>query len=409
MATQSRAPLSARATARELCGQDILLFAPERWDGMWRNRHQIFTRLARHNRVIWIEPREAWPQLWRRVRAGEWRTRGFWRVGASHPMPNLWVVHTPQFAPVIRRGGLGRVPQAIREAPIRSLMRRLGIRRPLLWLFNPTLWDQVGRWSERLSIYHLVDEYTAYTTNPSVRESLVAEERRLLSMADMVLVTSQRLLESKRALHAKVFLVPNGVDYQSFASANPDAAFARLPGPVIGYVGALKAKVDFPLLRKVAEANPDATVLLVGPLPAGDERSEWAQLIARPNVHFTDVRPVSEVPGVIAACDIGLLPYRRSGWTENINSLKLNEYLAVGIPVVAMDLPMVADARDLLHVAKDHDEFVAHVRTARASLGSHDDASARAARRRYAGAQDWEGRVADLGAYVASMLEDAGS
>ena len=42
------------------------------------------TRLARHNRIIWVEPREAtWPHLWRRWRAGEWREPTFWKVGVS--------------------------------------------------------------------------------------------------------------------------------------------------------------------------------------------------------------------------------------------------------------------------------------------------------------------------------------
>jgi len=389
-------------------GHDIVLFAPEPWQAIWRNRHQIFTRLARHNRVIWVEPREAaWPHLWRRWRAGEWRQPTFWKFGVSHPMDNVWVVHTPQFAPRTR-GGVGKVTRAIREAPIRRLIRRLGIRRPLLWLFNPALWDEVGRWEERLAIYHLVDEYTAYTSNPSLQASLAAEERQLMAKVDMVFVTSQKLLESKRALHSKVFLVPNGVDYETFASARSDGQLSRLPRPIIGYVGALKVKIDFVLLRRIAEANPDATVLLVGPLDPGVDAAEWDALVSRPNVHFAGTRPVADVPGVVAACDIGLLPYRRMPWTEHINSLKLNEYLAAGLPVVALDLPMVADVRDLLYVAQDQDEFLARVREARASLAAPDDA-ARAARRRYAAAQNWDTRVSEIGTHVLSELARAGA
>ena len=389
-------------------GHDIVLFAPEPWQAIWRNRHQIFTRLARHNRVIWVEPREAaWPDLLRRWRAGEWRQPTFWKFGVSHPLENLWVVHTPQFAPRMR-GGVGKVTRAIREAPIRRLIRRLGIRRPLLWLFSPSRWDEVGRWEERLAIYHLVDEYTAYTSNPALQASLAADERQLMAKVDMVFVTSQKLLESKRALHSRVFLVRNGVDYQTFATARPDAELSRLQRPILGYVGALKVKIDFVLLRKVAEANPDATVLLVGPLDAGVDGAEWNALVSRPNVCFANTRPVAEVPGVVAACDIGLLPYRRMPWTEHINSLKLNEYLAAGLPVVALDLPMVADVRDLLYVAQDQDEFLARVREARASLAAPDD-GVRAARRRYAAAQDWDSRVSEIGTHVLCELARAGA
>src|SRR4030095_3067416 len=90
-----------------------------------------------------------------------------------------------------------------------------------------------------------------------------------------------------------------------------------------------------------------------------------------------------------------------------INSLKLNEYLAAGLPVVALDLPMVADVRNLLFVAQDQDEFLARVREARASLGPDD--AARAARRRYAAGQDWESRVSEIGTHVESELARAGA
>src|SRR4029453_15348442 len=138
---------------------DIVLFAPEPWEAIWRNRHQIFTRLARHNRIVWVEPREAaWPTLRRRWAGGEGGGGAgvLGEGGGGEPMANVWVVHTPQFAPVTR-GGVGKVTRAIREAPIRALLRRLGGRHPLLVLFHPSLSDEVGRWGERLAIYHLVD------------------------------------------------------------------------------------------------------------------------------------------------------------------------------------------------------------------------------------------------------------
>ena len=96
-------------------------------------------------------------------------------------------------------------------------------------------------------------------------------------------------------------------------------------------------------------------------------------------------------------------------WTENINSLKLNEYLAAGLPVVAIDLPMVADARHLLHVARDGDEFVRRVREARESLRAPGEADRREARRRYAAAQDWDSRVSEIGTHVLGELARAGA
>ena len=38
-------------------GETILCFAPEKWGHIWRNRHQIMSRLARRNQVLFVEPR----------------------------------------------------------------------------------------------------------------------------------------------------------------------------------------------------------------------------------------------------------------------------------------------------------------------------------------------------------------
>lgn len=377
-------------------GHDILLFAPGPWDEIWRNRHHIFTRLATRNRVVWVEPRDAWRPTVRRVRAGEWRQGHFWRVGLSRPWPNIWVYHTPQFAPLTARQPYATLTRALREAPLRLVLRWLGLRRPLLWLFNPTLGDQVGRWDEQLVIYHVVDEYSAYTRDAEVRAELVASERELLTKADLVLVTSRSLLEAKQNPRRNVVWVPNGVDAAAFSSAGADPTLAGLKRPILGYVGAINPKLDLELLLEVAEVHGDATLLLVGPLDTRVNLATWEQLLARPNVHYAGVRPAAAVPTTVAACDVGLLPYARSRWTEHINSLKLNEYLAAGLPVVGVDLGMVDGARELVYVARDSGEFVRQVHRARAET----DPARREARRRYAAAQDWSLRVEAISQHV---------
>lgn len=381
-------------------GYDILLFAPGPWDEIWRNRHHIFTRLATRNRVLWVEPRDTWYPTLRRIRAGEWQQRRFWRVGLSRPWPNIWVYHSPQFAPLIGRQPYATITRLLREVPLRLVVRRLGLQRPLLWLFNPSLSDQIGRWDEQLAIYHVVDEYSAYTKKPEVRAELVADERRLLNLVDLVLVTSRPLFAAKQSLHPNVVWVPNGVDAAAFSRAEPDPALAHLKRPILGYVGAINPKIDLELLLELAEAHRDATLLLVGPLDTRVNLATWAQLVACPNVHYAGARPAAAVPGAVAACDVGLLPYVRSRWTENINSLKLNEYLAAGLPVVGLDLPMLDDVRDLVYVAPDRKAFIREVHRAQAEA----DPVRAEMRRCYAAAQDWSLRIEAISQHVESAL-----
>ena len=53
-----------------ISGETILCFAPDPWDDIWRNRHQIMSRLARQNLVIYVEPRPYLRQVWAGLRQG---------------------------------------------------------------------------------------------------------------------------------------------------------------------------------------------------------------------------------------------------------------------------------------------------------------------------------------------------
>ena len=53
-----------------LSGETIICMAPDPWEGLWRNRHQIMTRLARRNTVLYVEPRLYFPETLRRLRTG---------------------------------------------------------------------------------------------------------------------------------------------------------------------------------------------------------------------------------------------------------------------------------------------------------------------------------------------------
>jgi glycosyltransferase involved in cell wall biosynthesis len=106
---------------------------------------------------------------------------------------------------------------------------------------------------------------------------------------------------------------------------------ARFPRPRVVMVGRLDEWVDFDAVARVGERLPRASVLVVGPgTPA--RRSYPA------NVHFTGPVAHAELPALLGACDVGLVPFVKSAHTHAVSPLKLFEYLAAGLPVVATRL-----------------------------------------------------------------------
>ncbi len=385
-------------------GYGIVCFAPGPWDDIWRNRHQIMTRLARRNKVLWVEPRAYLRPVLRQLRRGEIGWRDLRRPLAVPVRENLWVYRDPVYAPIAgRRLRLGDLTRMLRTRAMRRTMRQLGFGRPLLWLTRYYQADVVGTCDERLVIYHVSDEYSAYA---AVRdpEAVRRAEAELIRRADLVLVTSQALLESKRPLNPHTYLVPNAADVQGFAAAAADPSvplrMAALPRPIIGYVGVLNEKLDYEFVRRIALARPDWSIALVGPLSLYTQPHKADGLIDLPNVHMLGRVEVSQVPHHIKVCDVCLLPYERNEWTRNIDSLKLYEYLACGRPVVATDIPAARGFPGLVHVVRSVEEAVAAIEAA-----LEEDTPEHVRRRQAAVAEhNWDARVEQISELVAEAL-----
>jgi hypothetical protein len=134
-----------------LAGYDIVCFSPNPWQALWRNRHQIMSRLARQNRVLFVEP----APYWRRVMADLPRQgpRALAPRPLQEPLPNLWVYRAPGYAAVSGRPPLAGLSFALRRHHLRQTLRHLGFDRPLLWIFQYNVGEMVGHLHERLRIY----------------------------------------------------------------------------------------------------------------------------------------------------------------------------------------------------------------------------------------------------------------
>ena len=387
-----------------LLGETIICFAPDPWAGLWRNRHQIMTRLAKRNTVIYVEPRLYLSEAVRKARRGELGVAGASAPRLRHAQDGLYLYKDPVYAPYAGRLSGGKITALIRRASLRRALASLGASAPLLWLLRPWHADQLGQYGEKTVVYHVTDEYSGY---PSITDKarFRLDEEALMRRADLVIVTSPALLAAKAPCNPNTHLVRNAVDYEGFQAAlrsgGEHEAFAGVAHPRIGYVGALNEKIDFVLIERAARARPDWQFVLVGALDLMRDPDEANGLKALPNVRWTGRVPVGEVPAVIAGMDVCLLPYKINPWTANIDSLKLYEYLACGKPVVATDVPAAREFAGLVRIVSD----AAGVgREIEAALSEDLEACA-PQRRAAAAANTWDDRVAQIEGLLAAALD----
>jgi glycosyltransferase involved in cell wall biosynthesis len=156
-------------------------------------------------------------------------------------------------------------------------------------------------------------------------------------------------------------------------------------------VGNLNDRIDWELLADVARARPDWQLTLVGPVYHASATTEDAirRLREIPNVHLLGAVEREGLPNAVAALDVGLIPYRMTTANRRINPLKLYQYLAAGVPVVATPIPAVVEVDGAAMVAQSTTAFVAAIDAA-----LRIDAAGREALRRRARAFDWQA-VAD--------------
>jgi glycosyltransferase involved in cell wall biosynthesis len=176
-----------------------------------------------------------------------------------------------------------------------------------------------------------------------------------LTGADLVACGSDAVAEQARRLGVRddrILVTPTGVDLDAFGGRG-DRAAARarlhLDGRfVVGWVGSFR---KFHAVERAVEAAAglgDVTLLLVGD---GPERPRLEELAARRNVDtiFTGTVSHLELPELVAAMDVGLL-LARADEAFHYSPLKLAEYLASGVPVVA---PRVSQLAARLHDGVD--------------------------------------------------------
>lgn len=280
-------------------------------------------------------------------------------------------------------GGKGRIGAMLARRALslqlQRAARRLGIRRPLVWVACPPGAAVLDDLKPVQVLYQRTDRFENFHGVDPQR--IRGFDQTLKSKADLVLFCSRELYNAERErCHAAAF-IDHGVDFDRFAQAGrgtprPDADphdVRAIPHPRVGFVGGIDAHTfDPPLFLEVARTLADLQFVLVGgcSLPDG-----WCEL---PNVHLLGRKAYDEVAEYMAACDVLIMPWNQSDWIRACNPVKTKEYLAVGRPVVSSWFPEIEYYREHIAVARGPEAFAAAIRAALEEPGSPEHRRARA-------------------------------
>ena len=377
-------------------GRDIILFSND-WGGDPLSKHQIALRLAKQNRVLWVNsmgnrnPTVSAHDL-RRVVKKLWQ---FCR-GCRPVADNIF-----RFCPLVIPFHGNPVARWINKRllawSLQRACRKLGFRDMVTLTFVPNSVDVVGSLGESVVIYYCVDEYSQFTG--ADRTAVLDMESRLMEKADLVVVSASRLYESKKTHNPNTVLITHGVDVDHFRSAclatTPVPADVEdIPAPVIGFYGLIEDWVDLEVIRFMAVERPDWSFVMIG-----EVKTDTAAVRKLPNVYFPGRRPYQSLPGYCRKFDIAVLPFVVNELTLASNPLKVREYLAAGLPVVATPLPEVLKLGELVNAATTPQEFLTQCEALLASGRRGPDPEVS----RHMDAESWDGKVEVLSELIVRL------
>ena len=293
----------------------LICFSHLRWNFVFQRPQHLMSRFAADRRVIyWEEPEAALPDCEP-------------ALGVRTCAETGVIVVTPSLPETLS--------EEEKESALKSLLDAFlaGEEGPFVrWYYTPMMLPFSRHVDAACTVYDCMDELANFRFAPP---QLLALERELFGTSDVVFTGGYSLYEAKKDRHPNIHPFPSSVDRGHFAKARamdavPDDQ-APAGRPRLGFYGVIDERMDLELIAAVAEAHPEWSIVMVGPVVKIDP----AELPQRPNIHYLGGKSYEELPVYLGGWDVALMPFAINDSTKFISPTKTPEYLAGGRPVVS--------------------------------------------------------------------------
>jgi glycosyltransferase involved in cell wall biosynthesis len=185
-----------------------------------------------------------------------------------------------------------------------------------------------------LTVYDCVDDWGEFARAGQAVWYDDAAERYLVRNVDLVLATNSVLAEKLKQIGAeKVQIVPNGVDVESLREKQGIMKSVERGTLTIGYFGHLtESWFDWDLVLKTASKKRDWFFHIIG-------YGEPSGLKFPENIKFWGKIEHQNLPSYARSWDVAIIPFKQGKLTQAVDPIKLYEYLFLGLPVVATNMP----------------------------------------------------------------------
>lgn len=322
---------------------EIICFSSEPWHALPTRTQQLISRL-KGAKVLYFQPYAS--------HSG--------REEGRELRPGLTVYTLPRALTADPSSRLYSLSAGRQAAFVQRKLARHRFRAPTAWATDPDQLHLIRRVPHDALIYDC-QRYWPEATWP--------EESALTQAADVVFAASPELAQHLEPCSRNIVLLPNGANCAPFLRRDLPAPqeLMDLPGPVLGWTGAIHADLDLSPLLYAARERPNWTFVLVGRV---GKNPYLPALTALPNVVFTGQRPLVELPDFVTHFHVCLNFLRRSEELGAVVPSRIYEYLASGRPIVSMFAPgQIERFPDVIYGAYGEEDFLSLCSAALAETG----------------------------------------
>ncbi len=209
--------------------------------------------------------------------------------------------------------------------------------------------------SPSLYIYYMRDFLQGYSY---WKRHTAVIEPQLIKKSDLVVTNSISFTEYCSNINPNSYYIGQGCSLDFFDYSKQESVPAdikNIKGPIIGYIGALNAsRLDLDIVISIAKYNVNWNLVFVG---HEDEAFKASVLHELPNVHFMGGRNLTELAGYVRSFDVCINPQLNNEITMGNYPLKVDEYLAMGKPVVATRTNAMQMFENYTYLAETSDDY----------------------------------------------------
>jgi len=354
-----------------IIGKDIIVVGIQAWDiEIGSNCKNIALEFSKNNRVLYVNPpmtrsvmrnQKDKINIQKRIRIKNGEEDELVEIGSNlwnlYPKSIVESINSVPFHAVFKI--LNKRNSRIFASDIKKAMSRLDFKDCIL--FNDSSMFLGLHLKEFLNpkvyAYYMRDYLVKV---PYWQKHGERMEPEVVKKADVLLTNSEFFEDFGKQYNKHSYMVGQGCDVSHFSDEDNSITipeeFKDIPSPVIGYVGSLTTlRLDIELLEYIANQRKDWSVVLVGP---EDDDFKNSQLHHMQNVYFLGRKDEAELPNYVKGFDIATNPQLNNNLTIGNYPRKIDEYLAMGKPIIATETKAMHMFKEHVYLGKTKEDYV---------------------------------------------------